>query len=220
MALLTDARSRLLGRRPGQDAYIVRYCTIAPGPDEQASHGIANYPRDNEVQCDTAGNVQIGPPDGIDYSLGQPPGSLNIDPAKGGVKFRVITQSAGNFDSAAGGANTVAAIRDRAVQAAKAWYVEALEALSFEPFLNGDGSYNGGDSRFPAPQYVRSPRPPTVPTTSRLRLSVCLSVFPSFRCSRPRAPSLTECVSKRPSCPPVSILHARLAPSAHAADPT
>lgn len=154
----TDAASRALGRRPGQDAYIVRYCTRTPGPDGQAIHALANYPRNNEVQCDTAGNIQIGPPSGIDYSFGQPPGALNIDPVKGGIQFKVITQSAGNFDSASSGANTVASIRNRAVQAAKAWYVEALEALSFKPFLLPDGTYQAGGNVRASPydQQIRS----------------------------------------------------------------
>ena len=48
------------------------------------------------LQCDTAGKVVIGPPNGADYSFGMPPGTLDVSNPDG-IKFELVSATVGGW---------------------------------------------------------------------------------------------------------------------------
>lgn len=59
-------------------------------PSEQHFHALADYPENEELQCDTAGKVVIGPANGADYSYGMPPGTLDVSNPDG-IQFDLVS---------------------------------------------------------------------------------------------------------------------------------
>ena len=140
----------------GESPYQPRACRKAEHPpSRQYVHAMANYPEGSELQCDSAGNVRIGPPDGADYRHGMPPGTLNINPDTQGIKFKVVTHTLDSWAGAAG--NTLGGVLAKLKAQAATWFELGVRGIVFPAFARTDAD-DGFFDLDPQWKYLREER--------------------------------------------------------------